>query len=112
MNNRTPLILAIVLLLLPVLYVGSYSGIVVPEGVFGPFYLGLGSQPTRIITVRTDKHYRFASKHAAKFFWPLEQIDRKVRPRAWDSGYDQRHPPRSGPTELFDPFGEGQKSAP
>jgi hypothetical protein len=32
--NRTPLILAIVLLLLPVLYVGSYLALVKPGGQF------------------------------------------------------------------------------
>jgi hypothetical protein len=32
-QSRAPLIIAIVLLLLPVLYVGSYLALVVPEGI-------------------------------------------------------------------------------
>ncbi len=33
-DSRTPLIVAIALLLLPVLYVGSYLALVVPEGIW------------------------------------------------------------------------------
>jgi hypothetical protein len=79
-KNRAPLVVAIVLLVLPVLYVGSYLAMVVPGGTVveilaphgpaGPFIPILGS-------------YRFANDTASKVFWPLEQIDRKLRPGAW-----------------------------
>ncbi len=70
MANRAPLIVAIVLLLLPVLYVGSYLALVTP----GPRF-GWGSAVYPI--------YRVADGFCIRFFWPLEQIDRTVRPGAW-----------------------------
>lgn len=75
MTNRAPLIVAIVLLLLPVLYVGSYFALVVPKG-FHPSYDPYG---TRV-------HYRRGGSYAAKFFWPLEQIDWTMRPKEWEPG--------------------------
>jgi hypothetical protein len=64
-------IIAAILLLLPVLYVGSYLALVKP----GPRY-GWGSalHPT----------YRVADRFCTRFFWPLEQVDRKLRPNKWD----------------------------
>ena len=75
--NRTPLIIAIVLLLLPVLYVGSYLALVVPK----PSATVVGGGVVRIHVVaryRIDWHLVDAT------FFPLEQIDRKVRPRTWE----------------------------
>jgi hypothetical protein len=70
-DSRAPLIVAIVLLLVPVLYVGSYLVLVVPS-----------SPPvTRMCIIHTP--YRFGYGYASLFFWPLEQIDRKARPDAW-----------------------------
>ncbi|WP_425618350.1 hypothetical protein NA78x_002055 [Anatilimnocola sp. NA78] len=76
MTNRAPLIVAIVLLLLPVLYVGSYLALVAPEGVplilDGKNFGGHGGS------------YRYnPDLLSEKAFYPLEQIDRKVRPGAW-----------------------------
>jgi hypothetical protein len=31
-----------------------------------------------------NENYRYGGERAAWFFWPLEQIDRRVRPSAWD----------------------------
>jgi hypothetical protein len=80
-QSRAPLIIAIVLLLLPVLYVGSYFAMVVPGGRYvlrepdkNEFVFGHLQQKV---------HYRVAHEVAARIFWPLEQIDRKVRPGAW-----------------------------
>ncbi len=80
-QSRAPLIGAIVLLLLPMLYVGSYLALVMPEGQV--IYeseilesLGYGTA--------TDIHYRAGGALAGRFFWPLEQVDRRVRPGAWD----------------------------
>jgi hypothetical protein len=67
MTNRAPLILAITLLLLPVLYVGSYLALVRP-GLPNP---------------RTGSNYRYGGFVASYFYWPLEQIDRGVRPDTW-----------------------------
>ena len=76
--NRTPLILAIALLLLPVLYVGSYFALVVPEGKWTAGEMGHVSAAAYY-----HAHYRVLPKLSAQVFWPLEQIDRKVRPGAW-----------------------------
>ena len=71
MKSRAPLIVAIVLLLLPVLYLGSYLALVVPGPRFG---WGSAVYPT----------YRVTDGFCTRFYWPLEMIDRKVRPEAWE----------------------------
>lgn len=76
MDNRTqsrgPLFIAIVLLLLPVLYAGSYLALVEPYGSAGSC---IGSEP--------HYPYRWGGVVASRLFWPLEQVDRKVRPKPW-----------------------------
>lgn len=68
MTNRAPLVVAIILFLLPVLYVGSYLALVVPSR--DPF-----------------AHYnRLESSFVDQFFWPPRQIDRKARPESWGLG--------------------------
>lgn len=64
-ESRAPLIFAIGLLLLPLLYVGSYAALVTPS----PYWW--------------INHYRVSPELSAQFFWPLEQIDRKLRPEVW-----------------------------
>ncbi len=80
MSNRAPLIAAIVLLLLPVLYVGSYLALVVPKGTVVEVYSTTG--------IPVWGRYRVTSNSAnivaCKVYWPLEQIDRKMRPGAWE----------------------------
>jgi hypothetical protein len=70
MTKRAPLIAAILLLLLPLLYLGSYLALVTP----GP-RIGWGSA--------RYSNYRAADEFCIRFFWPLEQIDRQLRPNAW-----------------------------
>jgi hypothetical protein len=60
-RSLAPLIVA-VSLLLPMLYVGSYFAMVVP-GAAMPYVGG--------------------NETAQKVFWPLEQIDRLLRPTKW-----------------------------
>jgi hypothetical protein len=69
-QSRAPLIVAIVLLLLPVLYVGSYLALVVPMGANFAWATPGGA---------TLVHYRYGGLWAERFFWPLEQVDRKIR---------------------------------
>jgi hypothetical protein len=78
-QSRAPLIVAIALLLLPVLYAGSYLALVEPEGVYHVCMSGNSSARSLM------GHYRFYSPITDKVFWPLEQVDRKVRPGAWDA---------------------------
>ena len=75
-QSRAPLIVAIVLFLLA-LYVGSYFALVVPKGIYTSQFIGGGS----ILLV---DHYRWQNQWCERIFWPLEQIDRKVRPGAWE----------------------------
>ena len=67
-TSRLPLILAIVVLLLPVLYVASYLALVLPTAFHG-FVDGYP--------------YRMGGEFSARAFWPLEQIDRRVRRNSW-----------------------------
>jgi hypothetical protein len=73
MKHAAPIIAAMLLLLL--MYVGSYFAMVVPRG-YG------------IYRCQPDiAYYRFGwqvDDAASKIFWPLEQIDRKIRPEAWE----------------------------
>ena len=75
MTNRAPLILAIVLLLLPVLYVGSYFALVVPGP---PWHYDMDAK-----AMIFPDHYRLGGEWAKAVFWPLEQIDQRGRPVAW-----------------------------
>jgi hypothetical protein len=68
-ESHSPLIVAIVLSLLPVLYVGSYLALVKPGGMHLPGFV--------------FTHYRYGHRISERAFWPLEQIDRKVRPSVW-----------------------------
>jgi hypothetical protein len=69
--------LALLLLLLPSLYVGSYLTLVVPAGRIESV-AGAG-QKFLIVS-----HYRWGgNSFASRFFWPLQQVDRKLRPKAW-----------------------------
>lgn len=77
-TSRAPLIAAVVLLLLPVSYFGSYFALVLPSG----FYARRGSQPYRC-------HYRLDLKGAERIYWPVERIDRRLRPAAWENPWEQ-----------------------
>lgn len=79
-QSRAPLSIAIVLLLL-LLYVGSYLVLVTPSGyTITTGYVG---------KIRWPKHYRVAESWCEKAFWPLEQLDRQVRPSAWTDHMQQ-----------------------
>jgi hypothetical protein len=69
MNHRAPLVVAIFMLLLPVIYVGSYFALVVPEG--------------KNIWGSPSIHYRWGERKLEPVYYPLEQLDRRMRPLAW-----------------------------
>lgn len=87
MKRHAAPIIAAILLLLPVLYVGSYLAMVRtiprfvrdPSGI-GTMDLGDGKGPT----TGWFEHYAVCPSICKVVFWPLEQIDRKVRPDAWN----------------------------
>jgi hypothetical protein len=77
-RHSAPLIAAI-FLLLPVLYVGSYLALVNPQGMMFVAESSAGHFSGPVY------HYRIESRGPAVLFWPLERIDRKVRPGAWNN---------------------------
>lgn len=92
MKRHAAAIIAAILLLLPVLYVGSYLALVVPyQGPVTGKVLGCGFSGGfdiranyRIVITSSNSSGRLKQKdHVAPFYWPLEQIDRKLRPAAW-----------------------------
>jgi hypothetical protein len=64
----------------PLLYVGLYLAVVIPGGApmdFNPdqgYYTRIGI-------------YRVGEDVCKTVFWPLEQVDRRVRPGVWDKGH-------------------------
>jgi hypothetical protein len=82
MNFRGPLIIAVALLVLPVIYLASYCALVIPPYYQAPIAVW-GFQPS-------TANYRYGHGWADRIFWPLEQIDRQVRPRAWEESLDFR----------------------
>jgi hypothetical protein len=84
-QSRAPLIVAI-LLLLPVLYVGSYAVAVLPKG-----HLVI-SHVTTNGAFATREHYRWGMHRFKLAYWPLEQIDRKIRPGAWEPVWESAPP--------------------
>jgi hypothetical protein len=84
MTNRIKPILAVVLLLLPVLYVGSYLALVTP-GVYGPSYQTADGY-------RAFAPYRCHPRFCPQIFWPLELIDRQLRRGSWDASYGYNLP--------------------
>lgn len=72
MSNRLSFIVALVVLLPPVLYVGSYLALLKPP-----------ARTYQDVFDRRNSLYHVGGDWARVVFWPLEQIDRKVRPGAW-----------------------------
>jgi hypothetical protein len=87
-DSRTPLVAAIVLLLLPMLYEGSYFALVVPQG-------WAKQLPQEGPTTFTWKNYRVGSAGSEVLFgivyWPLEKIDHSMRPSVWNSALKAEH---------------------
>jgi hypothetical protein len=75
MTNRAPLFAAILLLVLPVLYVGSYFALLSP----GPMFL----EPTKgNFLVRAVK-FRFGGEVSKAIFRPMIDMDMRWRPTFW-----------------------------
>jgi hypothetical protein len=82
MKRHAAPIIAAILLLLPVLYVGSYLALVLPQGQkvwMPPIENGSGYV--------FWSNYRLQTKNIASYFYPLEQIDRAVRQDKWNPNY-------------------------
>jgi hypothetical protein len=72
-------IVAAVLLVLPVVYVGSYLALVEPHS-----HLVFVRRSAVKQTPRNVSNYRYGDDVSEVVFWPLEQLDRRIRPKAWD----------------------------
>lgn len=66
---RGPVVVTIAVLLLLVMYVGSYLALVNPPGVPGLF--------------GRCNYYRVGEPITICLYYPLELIDRRVRPKKW-----------------------------
>jgi hypothetical protein len=80
-RNNVPLALLAVVLVLLLFYVGSYSALVQPRGVVvqRPWQEENGE----VVLGNWYYHYQYGEHWAERFYWPLEQIDRQVRPEKW-----------------------------
>ena len=76
MKRHAAPIIAAILLLLPVLYVGSYLALVAGPR-FTSTVLPSGQRETRIT------NYRIGDGRCDWLFWPVEETDRQLRPAAW-----------------------------
>lgn len=72
-RSLVPVVVAM-LLALPALYVGSYLAMVQP----GQPDIDMGNGQSE-----APPTYRFGDGLADRVFWPLEQIDQRLRPSAW-----------------------------
>lgn len=70
MRQPRPVIAAI-LLLLPVLYLGSYLALARPWDDNGERSFTYGFQSWE------------SEKFAHRFYWPLEEMDKRLRPKRW-----------------------------
>jgi hypothetical protein len=68
-SNLMPLMVALLLLTLPILYLGTYLALIDPG--FGKVH-----------------PYRLGSGYSSAVFWPLEQLDRRIRPDAWRNPWE------------------------
>lgn len=78
MNERPAHALWVAIILLcqePCLYVGSYLALVEAR----PLFFMSGSGPWRKRAV-----YRLGGSVTAKVYWPINEVDRKIRPDYWN----------------------------
>jgi hypothetical protein len=100
--TRSTLIIATPMLLLLAIYVSSYVALVDPQGLqcrsktvkAGDFYFQSW----------VASSYRCGGQHSERVFWPLEQLDRRIRPKKWEMSFDgwvsdpPPHPPLHSPS--------------
>ena len=62
------------------LYVGAYYATVLPtrDATLDTFY-----EPTQMVPMYGPDSWGQFQSFAQPFFWPISQVDRKIRPAAW-----------------------------
>ena len=82
-RHAAPIIAVLLVAILPInAYVAAYLAFVEPgltEVVLHREVLPDG----RISQTNIESHYKGYAHHVSWMFWPLEQIDRKIRPDDW-----------------------------
>lgn len=96
MQALAPLTIAIVLLLLPLVYVGSYLALVAPRGLRVDRVLR--DTATEYVTEVNFEHYRLGGKLSERIFWPVEKFDRWIRHETWNPRWEQY---RTGRAEVL-----------
>lgn len=71
-------VIAATILLAPMLYVGSYYCLV-DTNCNWPSHCNIGP-----VSPTEDLRYRVAPIVCSRVYWPIEKIDRKLRPAAWE----------------------------
>src|SRR4051812_10822829 len=79
MSKATVPAIVVMMLLLPVLYIGSYAAMLTPRPATG--FCWDGRRPL----LRSIEHYRFQNKGCHTFFYPMNCLDRRIRP-AYSAG--------------------------
>lgn len=69
--------LSVVVLIFLIAYVGSYVVLVLPEG--RTVWATTSGMKANIVLL----HYRTDGQWQSTLFWPLEQLDRTLRPASW-----------------------------
>ena len=83
MKRHAAPIIAAILLILPVLYVGSYLALVVPKGITVWPPVDSELQGGTMSRVGHTGYFRFGITWGERFFWPLQQLHRTIRPDDW-----------------------------
>lgn len=83
-SSRTPLLVGIVLAAFLALgvYVGAYFALVEPGLVEVVLNRAITAEG-RVRQTSMEVHYKGGAHRVAWIFWPMEQIDRKIRPNEW-----------------------------
>ncbi len=76
-ETRLPLLVAVVVLLLPTLYVGSYMALVQQSAA------DIAPPDGRPPFAAVIPNYRVGGTYAETFYRPVEQFDRALRPNTW-----------------------------
>ena len=87
-NPAIPLVAAILLLGAPLLYCGAYLALVTPAGRFvtdpaGDKIISTSRNGVQYTFLGRAEYYPFAASTFQRVFWPLEQLDRRIRPQSW-----------------------------
>ncbi len=80
MNARAPFCVAVLLLMLPLLYVVSYLALVRPDGIVDEVLI----DGEYFMDISTMRHYLIIGDIGHQIYWPLEHLDREIRPNAWN----------------------------